>query len=77
MLTFNPETRPTTAQLLKNPMFDSFRDKSLEQCAPDIVRMPLDNAGMFDYEDFSDHGLGVEGCAVLINKEIISFRLNH
>ena len=59
MLSFNPSTRPTTLDCLANPLFDCIRDTSLESSAPYKVKMPLDEEGMFDYEEFKTHGMSI------------------
>jgi serine/threonine protein kinase len=54
MLTFNPHKRPTAAQLLQNPMFDSIRNPSNEKPASHKITMDIDGEGVFDYVKLTD-----------------------
>jgi|DEB0MinimDraft_12_1074336.scaffolds.fasta_scaffold55482_2 hypothetical protein len=50
LLVLDPRQRITAAEALKDPMFDDVRDDELEQKASIKVEVPIEEAGMFDYE---------------------------
>jgi serine/threonine protein kinase len=54
LLTFDPRQRPTAKELLKNPMFDGFRNKKLEKGVPHNFHIAADIDHPFDYENFVD-----------------------
>ena len=43
MLQFNPYFRPTAKELLKNKLFDKFRNENLEQAAPVKLTVDIDD----------------------------------
>lgn len=49
LIQVNPFFRPTAFELLKNPIFDSFRDKHNEYCPFEKLITPIDNDDAFNY----------------------------
>ena len=43
-----------------DPMFDNVRDLELEQNATFKVHVEIEQPGMFDYEDYKNHGIGLQ-----------------
>ena len=54
LLKLNPQERVSAKECLKNPMFDSFRNQSLEKDAPQQVYLPLDDELSLNYDDLED-----------------------
>jgi len=73
MLDFNPDTRANTKECLANPLFDSFRNASLEQSAPFKIKLFMDEEGMLDYEGTNKHGMTLETVNKMIDQEIFTF----
>jgi hypothetical protein len=46
----NPFYRPTAFELLKNPIFDEYRDKKNEQCPFKKLMVDIDQDDAYDYE---------------------------
>lgn len=55
LLQFNPDKRYTAAEALKNPIFDSIRNKNLEKSAKNKIHLDFDQRGCYDYVTGSDH----------------------
>jgi serine/threonine protein kinase len=54
MLSFNPETRLSAEECLKNPIFDTIRRPELERNAPWRIYLGCDKLDSFDYESYTD-----------------------
>ena len=54
MLEYNPGFRPTAKDIIKNPYFDSIRNKTLEVDAPRMVHQKMHLPGVLDYERLLD-----------------------
>jgi serine/threonine protein kinase len=50
LIQVNPFYRPTAFELLKNPIFDEYRDKKNEQCPFNKLMVDIDQDEAFDYE---------------------------
>ena len=55
MLKFNPTTRFSAGECLKNPIFDSIRRPALEKSAPWKIYLGCDKMDAFDYETLTDN----------------------
>ena len=54
MLEFNPAFRPSTKQILANPIFDKFRNHEQQVEAPLKVFQAMHIPGNFDYKSNKD-----------------------
>ena len=54
LLQFNPKFRPSASECLKHPIFDSVRNPAFEREAPIVLKQPIFNEGVYDYELFCD-----------------------
>jgi len=72
MLVLNPDERRTAADLIKLPVFDSLRNAHQEVTASASVVLPLEEDGMYDYENFVEN-VSIQKFVQAIEKEISLF----
>jgi serine/threonine protein kinase len=70
LLEFNPDSRTSAADLLKNPFFDGIRQPPSELPAPKQIVMKLDEEGVFDYKTNQDVKFGPEDYLRMLHEEI-------
>ena len=70
MLNFNPKERWSARKCLSVQLFDEIREKEVELKSNCKVEIPIEEPGMFDYEEFTNHTFTVKDCHKFIEKEI-------
>ena len=72
LIQVNPFFRPTAFELLKNPIFDPFRDKHKEYCPFEKLMTPVDSDEAFDYVNGKSHIFKTQDYLKMIEYEVQS-----